>query len=88
MKVRHGEGVAIRIGPKPCIVVREGEGEASAGDCVGQPLSRESDTSRDADAVTLAEGNTIGGAIASLRAVPRGGVGLKVLEESGSHPES
>ena len=41
MKVLHGEGVAIRIGPEPCAVIREGGGEASVGDCTGQPLNRE-----------------------------------------------
>ena len=41
MQVRCDEGVAIHIGPEPCVVVREGGGEASVGDCIGQPLSRE-----------------------------------------------
>ena len=72
MRVRHDEGVAIHVDPKPCIVFREGGGEASVGESVGQPLSRESDISRDADAVTYAEGNTGGGVIASIRLVPRG----------------
>ena len=40
MKVRHDEGVANRIGPKPWAGAREGAGEASAGVCTGQPLSR------------------------------------------------
>ena len=30
MRVRRDEGVAIRIGPEPCAVTREGIGEASA----------------------------------------------------------
>jgi hypothetical protein len=72
VRVRHDEGVAIHVGPKPCIVFREGDGEASVGESVGQPLSRESDISRDADAVTLAEGNMTGSVSASFRAVPRG----------------
>ena len=29
MQVRHDEGVVIDIGPEPCVVVREGGGEAS-----------------------------------------------------------
>jgi hypothetical protein len=42
VKVRYGEGLAIRIGPEPCVGTREGGGEASAGEHIGQPLSRES----------------------------------------------
>ena len=42
MRVRRNEGVAIHIGPEPCAVIREGDGEASAGERIGQPLSRES----------------------------------------------
>lgn len=41
MQVHCDEGVAIHIGPKPCVVVREGEREASAGERAGQVLSRE-----------------------------------------------
>ena len=40
MKVRHDEGVANRIGPEPCAGACEGTGEASVGECIGQPLSR------------------------------------------------
>ena len=36
---------------------REVSGEALAGECIGQPLSRESRFHRDADAVLAAEGN-------------------------------
>ena len=39
MQVHYGEGVAIRIGPEPCVVIREDAGEASAGEHTGQPLS-------------------------------------------------
>ncbi len=46
VKVRHDEGVANRIGLKPCAGVREVVGEASAGERTGQPLSRESYISR------------------------------------------
>ena len=60
MRVRHGEGLAIRIDPEPCAVTREGVGEASAGDRAGQPSSRVSESLRGADAVSLAEGNTDG----------------------------
>ena len=46
MQVRYDEGLATRIGPEPCVVIREGGGEASAGERIGQPLSRESHLSR------------------------------------------
>jgi hypothetical protein len=41
VKVRCDEGVANHIGPEPCAGAREGTGEASVGECIGQPLSRE-----------------------------------------------
>ena len=69
MKVRHGEGIANHIGPEPCAVVREGIGEASAGDRTGQPLSREIDVILGADAVRLAEGN-MGGRVSRAPAWP------------------
>jgi hypothetical protein len=40
VKVRHDEGVASHIGPEPCVGTCEGAGEASAGECIGQPLNR------------------------------------------------
>ena len=39
MQVRYDEGVANHIGPEPCAVAREGDGEASVGEHTGQPLS-------------------------------------------------
>jgi hypothetical protein len=72
VRVRRDEGVAIRIGPEPCAVIREGVGEASAGERIGQPLSRESEFAWGADAVTYAEGNTAGHVIASVRPTLRG----------------
>jgi hypothetical protein len=42
VQVRCEEGVAIHIGSKLCVCAREGAGEASAGELIGQPLSRES----------------------------------------------
>ena len=60
MKVPHGEGVAIRIGPKPCAGTREGVGEASVGERIGQPLSRESKIVSGADVVRSTEGNMDG----------------------------
>ena len=41
MQVRNDEGVAIHIGPEPCVGIREGAGEASAGERIVQPLSRD-----------------------------------------------
>ena len=72
MRVRRNEGVAIHIGPEPCAGIREGGGEASAGERAGQPLSRESDYLQGADAVSCAEGNTGGHASASVRPTLRG----------------
>ena len=67
MQVYYDEGVAIHIGPEPCVAAREGRGEASAGECIGQPFSRERNSPRGADAVRRAEGNTDGRANASAR---------------------
>ncbi|MGA8771632.1 MAG: hypothetical protein WB610_14830, partial [Rhodomicrobium sp.] len=72
VQVRCDEGIANHIGPEPCAVVREDLGEASVGDCIGQPLSREIDVILGADAVRLAEGNTDGCATASARPAQRG----------------
>jgi hypothetical protein len=72
VEVRYDEGVAIRIGPEPCVTTREGGGEASAGERMGQPWSRESLQVPGADAVAPAEGNTDGGDIASARPTRRG----------------
>jgi hypothetical protein len=41
VKVHYNEGVAIHIGPEPCAGIREDVGEASVGEHIGQPLSRE-----------------------------------------------
>ena len=60
MKVRHDEGVATRIGPEPCGAIREGCVEASVGERIGQPLSRESLKVSGADVVGLTEGNMDG----------------------------
>jgi hypothetical protein len=72
VRVRRSEGLAIHIGPKPCVGIREDDGEASAGERIGQPLSRESDFAQGADAVTNAEGKTVGRVIASVRSALRG----------------
>jgi hypothetical protein len=72
VQVHYDEGVANHIGPEPCAGVREGIGEASAGERIGQPLSREIDVIPGADAVPLTEGNMGGRAIASARLARRG----------------
>jgi hypothetical protein len=72
VKVHHGEGVANHIGPEPCVALREDGGEASAGERIGQPSSRESLHFPDADAVAPAEGHTDGRANASTRTIRRG----------------
>ena len=63
MQVPYGEGVATHIGPEPCAVVRKGEGEASVGECTGQPLNRERPITPGADTVPNVEGYTHGHAI-------------------------
>jgi len=46
VKVLYDEDLASHIAPKPCVVSREGQGEASAGERAGWPSSRESLISR------------------------------------------
>jgi hypothetical protein len=46
VQVLYDEDIASHIAPEPCAVSREGQGEASAGDHAGWPLSRESVLSR------------------------------------------
>jgi hypothetical protein len=46
VQVHCDGGVAIHIGPEPCVVAREGNGEASVGERIGQPLSRVRNSSR------------------------------------------
>ena len=72
MQVHYGEGVAIHIGPEPCVGTREGDGEASGGERIGQTLSRESKIVPSADVVRITEGNTGGCEIASARPAGRG----------------
>jgi hypothetical protein len=40
VKVLYGEDLASHAGPAPCVVSDEGQGEASAGERAGWPLSR------------------------------------------------
>jgi hypothetical protein len=72
VQVHYDEGVAIYIGPEPCVGVREDGDEASVGEGIGQPLSRESLLVPGADAVSSAEGNTNRRTIASAWSARRG----------------
>jgi hypothetical protein len=72
VQVHYGEGLAIHTGPKPCVGTREGVGEASAGESIGQPLSRESKIVPGAHVVIIMEGNMDGRIIASARPARRG----------------
>ena len=64
VQVHYDEGVAIHIDPESCAGGREAVREALTGARAGQPLSGESKLPG-ADAVTVAEGNTAMGVIAS-----------------------
>ena len=72
MKVHCEEGVATHVAPDPCAGVREGVGEASVGERIGQPLSREIVSNLGADVVHLTEGKIGRRAIASARRTRRG----------------
>ena len=80
MEVHYGEGVAIRIGPEPCAGTREGDGEASAGEHIGQPLSREGKIVPGAHVVIFMEGNTDGRVIESIHPTRRGRRPLACVE--------
>jgi hypothetical protein len=72
VQVHCEEGLAIHLGPEPCVCIREDAGEASAGECIGQPLSRETSKIPGADAFQIAEGNTDGRDNASAWTARRG----------------
>ena len=65
MQVLYGEDIASYTAPEPCVLFREVQGEASAGDRAGWPLSRESEELLVADRVFTLEGNTNRHVIAS-----------------------
>lgn len=71
VQVHYDEGIASHIGPEPCAGHREVVGEASVGERMGQPLSRDRYIPG-ADAVQYAEGNTAGRAFASAPTTRRG----------------
>ena len=60
VKVHCDEGVATHVAPDPCAGVREDVGEASVGERIGQPLSRETVINPVADVVPLTEGKSAG----------------------------
>jgi hypothetical protein len=72
VQVHCDEGVAFHIGPEPCAGTREGVSEASVGERIGQPRSRENLNNPGADVFGSAEGNMGGGASASVRLTRRG----------------
>jgi hypothetical protein len=72
VKVLNSKGLANYIGPESCVRRREARHEALTGVRVGQPLSRESNFTPGADAVTLSEGYTDGCVTASARLPWRG----------------
>jgi hypothetical protein len=79
VKVHYGEDLASHAGCAPCAVFHEGQGEASAGERAGWPLSRVRPKSRvpepapaKAGGVTRPEGNTTCRAIASGGPTRRG----------------
>jgi hypothetical protein len=72
VKVHGDEGIATHVAPEPCVDVREGDCEASVGERIGQPLSRESVVDSGADVVHLTEGKTGRRVIASAHRTRRG----------------
>jgi hypothetical protein len=72
VQVHCSEGVATHTGPEPCVGTREGDGEASAGERIRQPLSREINVVPSADVVSNAEGNMCGCECANARPTRRG----------------
>jgi hypothetical protein len=71
VQVHYDEGVAIHIGPEPCVGVRKDADEASVGEGTGQPLSLEN-SFPGADAVSSAEGNTFRTRHREVRTARRG----------------
>lgn len=87
MKVPHSEIIARHSDSESCVAYREVRREALTGAYIGQPLSRESDIIQGADAVSVAEGHTVSGAIArpgpALRGLRTGHVHTLFVWEPG-----
>ena len=71
MQVHYSEGIATHTDPEPCVGIREGDGEASAGERIGQPLSSERNVIPSADVVSFTEGNMDGHESARARLTRR-----------------
>ena len=71
MQVHDDESLANHIGSEPCTYGGDTVGEASAGECIGQPLSREN-SNWDADGDDSPEGNMDMYAIATAWPTLRG----------------
>jgi hypothetical protein len=71
VRIHREEGVASHLGSEPCGGIRKGDVEASAGEGVGHPLSRERSFVPGADAFQIAEAIRTG---AQARAPGRPGV--------------
>jgi hypothetical protein len=72
VKVPNSEDRASYAVPESCGACREVRREALTGEPVGQPLSRESFIDQGADAVSVAEGNTLQSEIARTARTLRG----------------
>jgi hypothetical protein len=72
VQVHCDEGVAIHIDPEPCVYVRESMGEASVGERIGQPLSRERIQPRMPTLFTGRKARRTAHVIASARTIRRG----------------
>jgi len=71
VQVLYDEDIASHIAPEPCVVSREGQGEASVGDHAGWPLSHESGDSRTPTGLPTWKATR---PVASSRAAGRSGV--------------
>ena len=72
MKESNIEGLATHDGPEPCVVVRKGGGEASVGVHAGWVIEPRNQWFGVPTPLNQAEGNIVGGVIASRRGALRG----------------
>jgi hypothetical protein len=72
VQVHCDEGVANHIGPEPCAGTRESVGEASAGEHIGQLLSRDRNLSRVPTLFRRRKATRLGRVIASAPTTRRG----------------
>ena len=83
MKELYEKGVAIHFGPEPCVLPREGQGEALAGVRAGRATEPRKCDVWGADAVVPAEGNRTSSVNASC--LPPHGVEDPGTREDSSH---